>query len=375
MLTEAQHALRRTGIGASEIAALAGLSRWATPIRIWEAKMGGPPLETSVAMELGNLLEEPIAALYRARRSCLTVPVGTLRHPDLPLALATPDRAVFDAEHAPRDGTGATMEDRGEVSMCDRLLQIKSTTWRMAGEWGAPGTDEVPEDYLAQVTWEMGVAGVEACDLAVLFDKDRLEVYSLRYSPELFGALYEVAARFWRDYVEPKRAPPPDASDAYAEWLGRAYPSEKSKALAPLPEELAGDLRRYAFLKVVERGMKGALKEHRNRICAAIGLGGGFSSEWGKATWSKARDSVGTDWEAVAREGMRMAREALEHEPMDAAQRARALRAVDGLVSAHPKVKTGGRRFLVTPSPAALGAMPEALRLNELTAGEESAEE
>lgn len=304
-LTPEQLELRRTGIGASEIAALAGLSKWATPIQIYEAKRTGHVVEANVAMELGTLLEEPIAQLYRKRTGRFVLPVYTLRHPSKRYAIATPDRAAFVTPPAIGE---VEIRELNHLRDAEKLVQIKSTSWRLAREWGMPGTDEVPEDYLAQATWEMGVAGVPCADFAVLFDKDRFELFTVHFSLPLFEGLYEIAARFMRDHVEAGVPPAPDASKQYAEFLGRAFPRETSEDIAPVDApDVVEAVRTYALLKLVEKRTELAIQKVRNLITGTIGNRTGILTPLGRVTWKKERDSEGVNWQAAANDARTLA--------------------------------------------------------------------
>jgi predicted phage-related endonuclease len=164
-LDDEQKALRRQGITASEIAILAGFSRKSTPALIYADKRYGVEIEASIPMRLGDKLEQPIAEIYAEDTGTVLLPVTTLRHPKRPLAIATPDRAVFAAKPS-----RAVVDIKGRLtapSECEeppfKLLQVKSRSWRMAREYGTPGTDEVLDEEHCQVTYEMGVSSGSRC--------------------------------------------------------------------------------------------------------------------------------------------------------------------------------------------------------------------
>src|SRR4051812_1639091 len=72
-LSPAWYAARSTGIGASEIAAAAGLSRYATPLEIYARKRGlMPEIEDNDAMRLGRKLE-PVVKSEFCERTGLTL--------------------------------------------------------------------------------------------------------------------------------------------------------------------------------------------------------------------------------------------------------------------------------------------------------------
>lgn len=303
-LSKRQLALRRGGIGASEIAVLAGLSRYSAPINIYLNKIGQGPVIDSYAADLGTAMEAPLARVYAKRFKRSIAMVDTLCNPEKPYALATPDRAVYltPALRGPARGL------RTDVRDAERLLQIKSTNWRLRRMWGDDGTDRVPDEYLCQVQWEMGVAGVSSCDIFVDFDKTAGHVYPIRFRPGIFDHLYSVAEKFMIDHVLKRVPPEPDASDAYHEYLEAAFPREKGKRddLRPVSEahepKLWEAIHSFAKLTAAEKRIEKAQRLARNVIEAAIGEGAGLMGPWGKVTWLSNKASVKTDWLAVARE-------------------------------------------------------------------------
>ena len=151
-LTAEQLALRQTGIGASEIAAVAGLDPHRTPLDVWMLKRGlAGPFAGNEFTRWGDRLEAVIAGAYAEARGVLLDTRDTLRHAGEPWMLATPDRVVLDSAGAE-----------------ERLLQVKNRGLRQADRWGEPGTDQVPDAVAAQCHWEMAVTGLALCDVAVL---------------------------------------------------------------------------------------------------------------------------------------------------------------------------------------------------------------
>lgn len=302
-LTEQQLELRRTGIGASEIAALAGLSRWATPLSIWESKVLGQRDEVGLPAYLGTALEEPLARLYAEQHpGAVLVPSDTLRGPGI--ALCTPDRLAFGAGQQ----TPARVTSLEQVAGADLNVQIKSTSWRMAREWGEEGSDQVPEEYLAQVTWEMGVTGLPATDVFVLFDKDRVATFRATFSPELWLGLLEIAERFWRDHVVAKVPPPPDATERYREYLSRAWPTANGVVRAVDPgSDLELECARYAKLCLASSRLRVARKQADNVIRSVIGSTLGLAGSFGTVKWHRKPDTTTPDHKAQASEALTLA--------------------------------------------------------------------
>lgn len=307
-LTPEQKARRRGGIGASEIAALAGISKWATPIAIYEAKVMGHELESSYAMELGTEFESPIARIWARREKRLIAIVDTLQHPTKPFALATPDRAVYLS--AKDRGDGRAKKQLADLARAEKILQVKSTNWRMRYLWGDEGTDSIPDEYVAASHWEGSVAGMQMVDFAVDFDKTELKTYRVIVDAGIFAALYEIASRFMVDHVLKQVPPPPDASERYEEFLTRAFPRQKAANLDVVQsteEDVLQTLALYGKLKAAEKRLQAITQLARNKIITRIGGAEGITGPFGKVTWKKNKDSAKTDWKKVADESMRIA--------------------------------------------------------------------
>lgn len=361
-LTQKQQAARRGGIGASEIAALAGLSKWSSPIAIYEAKVLGREVESTYRMALGNEMEAPIARVWASERGKFIALVDTLQHLTLPLALATPDRAVY----ATQAQAGDRRKKRTDVRDAEALLQVKSSSWRMQKFWGPDDSDEIPTEYLAQAHWEGSVAGLGEVIFAVDFDKTALHQYRVRVSPEVFAGLYEVAARFWRDHVEARVPPPPDASDAYGEFLERVFPRERDEALVRVEPgsdpELEEAVARFIMLKVADKRLKGMKEKCYQLIASRIGERAGLAGSFGAVTWKRTRDSVAVQWRPLAEEAVEMLRGiGISGERLDA------------LVKAHTVTKPGHRTMRTKP--AAHLVFEDALTLNLPSSTEPTDEE
>lgn len=350
-LTKKQLEIRRTGIGASEIAALIGASKWSTPIAIFESKLGiAPPLD-SYAADLGNELEAPIARVWAKREGRFIALVDTLRHPERPFALATPDRAVYTSAAARGDGR----TKKTDVRDAEKLLQVKSTNWRQRHLWGEEGTDSIPDEYVAQCHWEGAVAGQQIVDVAVDFDKTALHTYRIVVDQGIFAAMYEVAERFMIDHVARQIPPPPDASERYGEYLTRAFPSETS---ADLERVIAGEdltldesIALFCKLKSAEKRMDALMRLARNRITARIGGATGIIGDFGKITWKKTKDGTKTDWRRVADEALRIAGLVVQTMP-EGDHRAELAEDVRKLIEVNTVAKVGHRVLRPAWSPA-----------------------
>lgn len=267
MLTEAQQQIRQTGIGASEVGAVVGLNPWASPHDVWERKTGrAQPHEDTTATLWGRYMEPAIVALWK-RQSGRKVRYAnrhqrTLRHPDHPLVVATPDGLV----------------DPGAV------LEVKTYGWRVAHHWGEPGTDEIPEYYLTQVTWAMAAAQRREAIVVAACERD-VDEYRVDYNPDLFQALLERVEQFWRDYVETDTPPPADHTDRCKAVLERYYPRPLAKEMAPASDEADTLAARIKDARERKADAERAEKEATHELMQHIGSNYGIKTALGKVLW------------------------------------------------------------------------------------------
>lgn len=136
-------------MSASKIAAVVGLSPYESRFSLWH-KMAGlvGRDEGTAATARGHYLEDGIARWFADQHPGWGITAGGCwAHPDEPLFTASPDRMLT------ADGS-------------IRLLEVKTAA--DSGEWGEPGTDQIPVGYKAQVQWQMFVTGAEITHVAVL---------------------------------------------------------------------------------------------------------------------------------------------------------------------------------------------------------------
>lgn len=299
MLSPEELALRKSGIGASEIGAVAGLNPYAGPLDVYLRKLDLIEDEESEAAEWGHLLEPLIADRYAKETGETLERCSTLVHPREPWILATPDR----------------------LSLSGRVVECKTASLRVAHRWGEPGTDEVPEEYLAQVVWQMLVTGHRVADIALLVGGQEFRVYTVPWDGELAEALIERGRVFWHEHVLAQVPPSMGSEKAAREWLRQQFPRDIGDIRPATDEEsvILGELRAArARFDVAEENKK--LLEAK--VKALIGDDAGLTChELGRVTWKKNRDGSKTDWEAVAR----------------------ALQAPADLIQQHTRITTGAR--------------------------------
>lgn len=316
---------RKKGIGASEAAAVLGISPWSSPVGVWAEKKGlAPPIEDNFRLKLGRLLEEPVAQLY-AEREGVTLTGGgyDLRwHPGGLPVFATPDRHI---EEFPRG------------------LECKTVDPHMEGQWGEDGTGDIPVYYVPQLVLGMAVTGYPEWHLAALFGFGELRVYRLMRDMELEEAILSRLTEFWNRYVIGNEEPPLDGSDACASYLAMKYPANRLPLIGAgaVEEKLLVDL--FAIREQVKAD-DAIQTEYENRLKAIIGEAEGIQGVCGRVTWKKAKDSEKIDLDAALKKLMA---EMLVSFP----EHANAILAAEQSAKAQSIViKPGSRRFLPTPA-------------------------
>ncbi len=236
---------RQEGIGASDIAAIVGLSPWGSPWTVWADKVRLlPPQSPTEVMEAGHWLELAIAPWFEDRTGLPCTGVQTaLMEPDLPWMRCTVDGFV------------------GDPAAPDGLLEIK--TERFGKRW-----DVIPVHHQAQAQWQMAVTGLEQVWFAVLHGR-RLEVYELARDPADIGVLIQAADRFWHLNVLEHEPPPVDGSTATATALAAVWPAETPGKTAPL-DNVRGVLAEWAHARETKAAAEREEREAANLIKAAL---------------------------------------------------------------------------------------------------------
>jgi putative phage-type endonuclease len=312
------------GIGASEAAAVIGESDYESPIGLWARKLGlvPPPLET-LPMRMGTALEPLISQLYTEATGVRIRRANNLRqHPVHGFMLASLDR------RAGRKPVELKFSGRGKG-------------------YGEPGTDEVPDEVLAQVLHQLAVTDEPEADVAALIaGRHAVQIYTVRREQAAEDAIIEHEAVFW-DHVQTRTEPPVDGSEATRQALAAIYPRDEGETL-----EADKRLRRYLLdLRDAQRRLDQAEADKlvaRNRITARMGKRYAklVAPGVGEVTWKTTKDRETVAWEAVAADLRSSYDLALslyaKGEPIDVDGVTAWL---DAVIPSNTKTKPGDRRF------------------------------
>ena len=209
-------AARRTGITASDISVVLGLSPWTSPFTLFHRKTGDLPEEPdNDRMALGRYLEEFVCERFATRypEIWLEGDGQTLYASDeRPWQMATPDRLVFDSE-TPDLGAGPLA-----------VLEAKTAgSWE---GWGPEGSADIPIQYRCQALWQLDVMKVDATYVAALgLPSQQVRVYPIYRDEEAEDELVlmrDEAERFL-DRIAHHDPPPVDWTESSTRSLKQLY--------------------------------------------------------------------------------------------------------------------------------------------------------
>jgi len=278
LLSEEQMELRRSGIGASEIAAVCGISPWSSALDVWMRKatatrdpLIGGGIDT-MATRIGNALEEPLRLMYEMQTGLsVSKPDITFRHPLHPFILATPDGLLDFVPDMPAKG-----------------LEIKNVGARMVRAWEEAETESGVPDYVEmQCRQNMAVLGYETWDVAALLGGSDFRIFTVQRDLELENVMIDAARNFWEEYVIGDTPPPESDPERQRALLAALFPKNADKEYKVPPDpELFNDLclqlqRIGGKIKV----LSGEKTDTENALIAMVGDDYGIEGKAGKFCW------------------------------------------------------------------------------------------
>lgn len=229
--------IRRTGIGASEVATVNGIpGAYGSPFALWWDKKAGLRVESGNedVMVMGTRLEVIIGEDWQAKHpeALLVRPAaGLYRHPALEWLFATPDfLAVYRVEGDP----WPTIEP------------VECKAYEGGKGWGEPGTDQVPLHVKIQVLMQIDVLGATRGHVARMQGK-RVTFYTIDAYPRDDEGMLRALIHRWQmtawkfvETLKPGQDMPPliDGSEATSNVLAERYadlqPDERAMVSADM---------------------------------------------------------------------------------------------------------------------------------------------
>ena len=251
-------ALRKTGIGGSDLAALLGMNKYTSARELYLEKRGElPDLPRSEflirAARWGNLHEPLIAAEFARQHEVKTQRIGLIRHVDDGYRLANLDRKVLGCPNGP----------------CG--LEIKNRSAYKASEWGESGDpDGVPDIEALQTHHYLAVTGYRHFHVGVLINGNDDRYYRVERDEELVADVVAMEQAFWKR-IQDGDPPPLDGSDAAAELLSSLWSADEGAELVLAPGDAESLLTRRAALKDEAATVATNLTEVENQLKELLG--------------------------------------------------------------------------------------------------------
>lgn len=274
-------------VGASMVAAVLGLSPYQTPLGAWSILTGREQSEDSLAARMGRLMEPLILDEYRAHVGpCDPVP-AVLQHETVDCLTCNLDAAV----PLTTPGTVVPVEAKhGSYHHRDHWLALRD------GDIAAIRGTNVGA-YYVQIQAQMAVTGADHAWFAVVLDKRWLDGIRVERDDELIGLIEREVPAWWERHVVADEPPPPrledagkvprrpDLDDVDLDWMTDAVDEyhRLGQQIKKVTEPLSS--RRALVQAQIELGL------YKTR--ARTGKAGRYKIQL-------TRDSVRTDWQAVA---------------------------------------------------------------------------
>lgn len=241
---------RRQGIGGSDVAAIAGLNKWKSPIGVYLDKTGQAPEEENIgeAAYWGNVMEDIVAQEFSARTGLkVRKRNAILKHPEHTFMLANVDRLIIGKQEG---------------------LECKTASEYLRGEWE---DEEVPAAYLLQCQHYMAVTGYKAWWIAVLIGGNKFIHKRIERDEELISFLISIEKDFWHNHVLAEVPPLFDGSEASTDLLKALYPQAEPTSEINLTSEVEQMLEAMDQLAEDAKEFERQRKEYENQIKALMG--------------------------------------------------------------------------------------------------------
>ncbi|MFF4292195.1 YqaJ viral recombinase family protein [Streptomyces vinaceus] len=264
---EEWEAVRRQGIGGSDVAAILGLGggKYTSPRHVFEAKHGRPVPVDSEAAEIGTEIEGFVAGLFSKRSGlAIATPPGTLVHNEHDWMLANVDRYVLD--------------DAGQVVA---PLEIKNRSEYQIDDW----QEGVPDAAALQTHWYLAVGGWSHAYVAALVGGNKLRFHRLERDEEMIGYLVDYCGKWYQRHVVEGFPPPADGYEATTNLLAKLW-SVKPEDVAEVDLAKAKELRaRRADIKEREKAVADELRTVENEMRLLTGAAE-IAKANGKPAWT-----------------------------------------------------------------------------------------
>lgn len=228
---------RRRGIGGSDVAAIMGLSPFATARDLYFTKRGITPMiyenDNWVAKEVGHRLEDLVAQIFSKKTGFRVYQRKTLfAHPLYPFLQANVDYFYETLD--------------GEIG----ILECKTCNYNAQDKWA---NNTVPVNYELQCRHYMSVMNINTAYIACLYGNNENEFVYRKIDRDLDyeNDIIEQVRYFWEECVQKGVEPPyTEGGDLVLESIRRHYGEADTSASAVyIDKSFASSLEEYLTLR------------------------------------------------------------------------------------------------------------------------------
>ena len=255
---------RQKGIGGSDAGTAIGVNPWKSPYILYLEKTGArvpEDISDKPAVKRGVRLEPEIIKWVKE---------------DLGITIRKDNHTHISKEHP-----FLFCHNDGTVVGTHRIAEVKSPSIHMREFWGEPGTDSVPQYYLAQGVHALAIQPeMEGVDFFAYFDPDILH-FRLERKKTLIDAYIAKVTRFW-DHVLNKLPPPPqDENDLIFKYF------KKNGKYRQATTHVDSLIKQLMGIKADKKALDTEEKEVKFHIKEFIEDFDGINSTHGKVTLSR----------------------------------------------------------------------------------------
>lgn len=242
---EGWKAARGRGIGGSEIGAICGVSKYASPRTVYlrKTKQYDEDFDDSAKERMlwGRVLE-PFVADEFSRRTGKRVEISpaTMVHKDFPWAIANIDRFIVDDYGVPYG-----------------ILECKTASEYLNEDWEE---GEIPMSYVYQLQWYLWITGLKYGAFACLVGGNKFHYYEVFINEQmLMEDMIPAASKFWNHNVRNMIEPEIGGSEADSKLIKHLY-ADVEKGSEKTLDGNADDLARAV------KELKAEIKERETKL-------------------------------------------------------------------------------------------------------------
>jgi putative phage-type endonuclease len=270
--------LRKQGIGASDVAAVLGVSPYKSRLELYLQKRGElDEKPVGAAAQRGVILEDAVAKMYEAERpgTKLRSWHGIIRRKDAPWKYASLDRTIVGTE---------------------RIVEIKTSSsprWQLY---------PVPPEVEAQARWQMIVSGFKHVDIAALLGGLVLRIETIEWDDEKHERIEAEVEQFWRDVQDGVQ---PDPAPLDADIFDRIYPKDSGETInAEKDSELDELITTLVCSRSAAKDLADIVSETEAKIKDAMREATQLKGSAATISWKATAGRRMIDWEAIARSSL-----------------------------------------------------------------------